>query len=158
MLNLMMTDREVWDVGHADYYLGEPYKIPYFFETSKRRMMREPDYSTISFRTWKGEYFQFYIDEYHHNPALVCTSTLLDCAFFMQKRLSIEKMRKWAEEQSTKKHPIKGSYTGYFTFGKLLLEQYATLEKHMAEQEIYFTEEVLERIFNELKRRTKDDR
>lgn len=158
MLNLKMRETEEWDIGHADLYVGQPFKIPYFFENPKRRMMREMDDTTINFKTWKGEFFQFYLDEYHQNTALVCTSTLLDCAFFMASRLGIDKMRKWAQRQSEKKHPIKGSFSGYFTFGKLLLKQYDTLEQHMAEQEIYFTDEFLEKVFFELKRRAKDVR
>lgn len=158
MLNLKTpsTEKMIFDVGHADLYTGKPFQIPYFFENPRKRMMREPvDDSTINFKTWKGEYFQFYLDEYHQNTALVLTSTMLDCAFFSTKRLSIDKMREWAKRRSEKKHPIKNSFSGYFTFGKMLLEQYDTLEEHMREQEVYFSDKVLEDIYKELKRRAK---
>lgn len=155
MLNLIPVERIEFDIGNGDLYAGKPFKIPYFFESSQRRMMREPCEDTLNFKTWKGEYFQFYLGRYHQNIALILTSTLYDCCFFNTSRLSIEKMRKWANEQSEKKHPIKNSYSGYFTFGKKLLEQYDVLEKHMKEQEIYFSDETLEKIYEELKRRAK---
>ena len=156
MLNLTMTEKNEWDIGHADLYVGKPFEIPYFFESSQRRMMQEPGDTNINFRTWDGEIYQFYLGDYHQNTALILTSTLRDCCFFNINRLGIEKMKKWATEQSEKKHPIKNSFSGYFTFGKKLLTQYATLERHMEEQEIYFSDEVLEKICKELKRRAKD--
>ncbi len=156
MLNLTIAEKkQTYDVGHADLYTGKPFKIPYFFESSQRRMMKEPGEQTIDFKTWKGEFFQFYIGEYHNHITLILTSTLYDCCFFSTNRLGIGKMKKWATEQSEKKHPIKNSFSGYFTFGKKLLAQYDNLEKHMEEQEIYFSDEVLEEIFAELKRRAR---
>lgn len=154
MLNLNMTENDkVWDIGHGDLYSGTQYEYPYFFETVNTRMMKDIGENTIDFKTWKGEFFQFYIDRYHGNQALYLTSTLLDCCVFQPKRLSVAGMKEWAKSQSENKRPVKGSYTGYFSFGKKLLTQLELLESHMEEQEIYFSDEVLERAFNELMRR-----
>ena len=157
MLNLSPPEIDNrFDIGRGDLYVGQQYSYPYFFENSNKKMMRDMGRGTIDFKTWKGEYFQFYLGKYHGNSTLILTSTLLDCCFFNANRLGIDKMRDWATQQSEKKHPIKNSFSGYFTFGKKLLEQYDTLEKHMEEQEIYFSDEVLEEIYRELVRREKD--
>ena len=159
MLKIVMTEKRLnLDVGHADIYVGPAFEIPYFFESPGRKMMREPGYDNINFRTWDGEFFQFFLDTFHSHQALVLTSTLGDCCFFSYSRLGIEKMREYATAQSNKKHPIKNSFSGYFTFGQKMLKQYDTLEQHMKEQEIYFSDETLEKICEELQRRAKDAR
>ncbi|MBO5628165.1 MAG: hypothetical protein J5965_03710 [Aeriscardovia sp.] len=155
MLKLSTREKEVQiDVGHADLYIGPAFDIPYFFETSNRRMMQEPGDTNINFRTWDGEFFQFYMDYFHGKKTLILTSTLSDCCFFSINRLSIDKMKEWAKSQTERKHFVNNSFSGYFTFGRKMLEQYATLERHMEEQEIYFTDEALEQIYSELKRRS----
>lgn len=156
MLNLTMTEIEVWDIGHGDLYRGKQYDRPWFFDTPNMKMMRDMGGDTIDFKTWKGEYFQFFLDSYHGNTALFLTSTLQDCCIFTSSCLSLSKMRAWCQKHSEKKTKVEGSFTGYFSFGKKLLEQYDLLDKHIEEQEIYFTDETIERAFNELKRRSKE--
>lgn len=153
-MNLELSRKTNIDVGNGDFYRGAPYHIPYFFETSYRRMMREPDETTITFKTWKGEYFQFYLDKYHDKPILVLTSTLGDSFYIYPSSLSLEKSAERFMTAYSKKTPIKGSFSGYYTYGKHLLEQYEVLKEHMAEQSIYFSDDSLEKIYTELKRRT----
>ena len=155
MLKLSWVKNKTFDIGHADEYTGSQYAYPYFFESSGKLMMRNMGKDNINFKTWKGEYYQFFLDKYHSNNALVLVSTLGDCCFFQLSRLSISRMHDWAKQQSEKKHPIKNSFSGYFTFGQKLLKQYDTLEEHMKEQEIYFPDDILEEIYQELLRRGK---
>lgn len=156
MLNLKMTENDFkLDIGHADLYHGKQYKYPYFFDSPSKRMMKDMGDDTIDFKTWKGEFFQFTIGEFHHNSVLVVTSTLQDYCFFKVNTLSFEAMKAWIKECSEKKCMIKGSFSGYATFGKGILRNFETLEQHMAEQEIYFTDEVLHKIHKELVRRAK---
>ena len=121
-------------------------------------MMKPIGEDTLDFRTWDNEFFQVSIDSFHQQSCLLITSTLEDCAFLLRARLSIEKSREWAKSQSENKHEVKNSFSGYFTFGKKLLKQYDTLEKHMAEHGIYFSDETLEKCYKELCRRKKDER
>lgn len=154
MLNLKMTKSEpVYEIGHGDLYVGEQYVYPYFFESAHKRMMKDMGKDTIDFKTWGGEYFQFTLGEYHNRPALILTSTLKDFCVFKCTMLSIPKMKDWAETQSKKKSMIEGAFTGYSTFGRRVLRALNTLEQHLAEQEIYFSGEVLEQIYKELSRR-----
>jgi len=155
MLSLSWKENKTFEIGHADEYIGSQYGYPYFFEASNKLMMRDMGKDNINFRTWKGEYFQFFLGSFHNSKVLVLVSTLKDCCFFQRSRLSISRMHGWAKAQSEKKHPIKNSYSGYFTFGKKMLKQYDILEEHMKEQEIYFSDEILEEIYQELVRRTK---
>ncbi len=155
MLKLSWKRNKTFDIGHADEYIGEQYSYPYFFETSNKLMMRDMGKDNINFKTWKGEYYQFFLDKFHSNKALVLVSTLGDCCFFKQSYLSIKGMQEWAKMQSEKKHPIKNSYSGYFTFGQKMLRQYDKLEEHLKEQEIYFPDDILEEIYQELIRRDK---
>lgn len=154
MLNLKMTKSEpVYEIGHGDLYVGEQYVYPYFYESAHKKMMKDMGKDTIDFKTWGGEYFQFTLGEYHNRPALFLTSTLGDTCVFKCRCLSIPKMKEWAEARSKKKIAIEGAITGYSTFGKSVLRALNTLEQHMAEQEIYFSDEVLEQIYQELSRR-----
>lgn len=155
MLKLSWKKNRTFDIGHADEYIGEQYSYPYFFETSNKLMMRDMGKDNINFKTWRGEYYQFFLGSFHQHQALVLVSTLKDCCFFKANRLSISKMHDWAKQQSEKKHPIKNSYSGYFTFGQKLLRQYDKLEEHMKEQELYFPDDILEEIYQELVRRGK---
>lgn len=143
------------DVGNGDMYIGSAYKIPYFFETGYKRMMREPDDTTISFKTWKGEYFQFYLDKYHKSEVMVLTSTLGDSFYIYPGALGLEKSVERFRKAYSKRTPIKGSFSGYYTYGKHLIDQYEVLRQHMDEQRIFFTDESLEKIYEELKRRAK---
>lgn len=155
-LNLSPTKPMTIDIGKGDLYQGKPYPIPYFFEKAYLRMMREPDSrNVISFKTWKGEYFQFYLDRYHSSQTLVLTSTLRDSVFISPTTLSIEKSAEKFKETSQKSHPIKNSFSGYFKYGTRIAEQYAKLFTHLAEQEIYFSDETVKWVYKELKRRAK---
>lgn len=157
MLKLSWEKNKVFDIGQADEYIGPPFSIPYFFEASGRLMMKEPDSpDVINFKTWKGEYFQFYLGKFHSATALVITSTLKDCCFIKANNLSIKGMHDWAEQHFSRKYPIKGSFSGYYTFGKRLMRQYDILEKHLKEQNLYFPDDILVEIYNELVRREKD--
>lgn len=157
MMNLEMPD-ELFDadVGKADLFTGKSYEIPYFFEHPGHKMMKDPSKSNhISFKTWKGEIFQFSLDQFHSHGCLLVTSTLKDCAFFPQQKLSIDKAVERAERAINTKTPVKNSFSGYSTYGKKMLTQYRTLIKHLKEQEIYFSDETLTAIYKELKRRAK---
>lgn len=158
-MNLSITtDHFSIDVGKGDLYLRDDYTYPWFFESSGKKMMKDPKVeNVISIRTWKGEIFQFSLDSFHSNKCLLITSTLLDCAFIPSMALSIDKAKERAKEASEKKHEVKNSYSGYFTFGKKLLAQYDTLEKHLKEQEIYFSDGTLKDIYTELVRRAKHE-
>lgn len=144
------------DVGQADVYISNiQYDRPFFFESPQKRMMKPHSLKFITYKTWQGEFFQFSLDKYHGHDCLLITSTLGDCAFFPRKYLGLKKAKERALIASENKHPIEGSFSGYFTYGKKLLEQYSLLEKHLAEQRIYFSDVVLTSIFNELQRRAK---
>ena len=147
------TDVFSVDIGKASVYVGEQYEYEYFFESSSRKMMKPMGVGTIDFRTYQNEYFQFSLDTFHNNKCLLLTSTLGDCAFFGAPRLSLDKSIEYAKHHSAQKHTIKNSYSGYFTFGKKLLKQYETLKKHLKEQHLYLTDDALEKIYKELKRR-----
>lgn len=138
--------------------MGRPYTIPYFFESTQRRMMKEPcGNDTISFKSWKGNFYQFYLGEFHQHPALILTSTLRDSYYLpaacLSLEMSVERFRK-ASENIT---PIKGSFSGYYRYGLKLVEQHDTLISHLEADGMYFSEEVLKEVYSELKRRTKDE-
>ncbi len=156
MLNLNLSeDKFLVDIGQADIYNGVQYQYPYFFEHAGHRMMKNMSEQTIDFKTWKGEFFQCSLDKFHGKTCLVITSTLEDCVFLQARRLSIEQSKIWAKERSEKKSEVKGSFSGYYTYGKKLLKQYEDFEQHTAEQNICFSDEVLSKIFKELLRRAK---
>lgn len=159
MLNLNLPPLIEFDVGHADLYIGKAYKIPYFYETSQKRMMREPGGNdTISYKSWSGNFYQFYLDSFHNLPALYITSTLEDCYPMSTRTIGLEKSVERYKQASEKQHFVKDSFTGYYTFGKKLIKQHDTLVEHLKEDEISFSDEFLENIFLELKRRVKDER
>ena len=146
------------DVGQADIYTSTiQYNRPFFFESTQRRMMKSHSLRYITYKTWGGEFFQFSLDRFHNHVCLLLTSTLGDCAFFPAKALSLEKAKARAQSAADNKCPIEGSFSGYYTWGKKLLGQYETLEKHLAEQNVYFSEEILTSIFKELQRRAKHE-
>lgn len=154
MMNLKLsTEKFDVDIGQADVYTGVQYKYPYFFEHSSCKMMKDMSSKTIDFKTWQGEYYQCSLDRFHNHTCLLITSTLKDCIFLRYRLLSIERSKIWAKEMSEKKKDIKGSFSGYSTYGKKLLAQYELFEKHTKEQNICFSEKALEQIFKELLRR-----
>lgn len=156
-MNLMAAQTKFsTDVGRADIYTAtQQYDRPFFFESSQRKMMKSHSLKYITYKTWGGEFFQFSLDSFHNHVCLLLTSTLGDCAFFPAKALSLEKAKARAKSAADSKCPIEGSFSGYYTWGKKLLEQYETLERHLAEQNICFSEETLTSIFKELQRRAK---
>ena len=153
-----MIDEDVLDVGEGDLYTGNAYEIPYFFETVQHKMMRPPGgMDSLSFRSWKDNYYQFCIDTYHQRPALMITSTLKDCYFMPTGCLSLEKSYAKYQRASEKKTPIKGSFSGFYSYGKRCMSQHDTLLKHLKDDNMYFTDEVLEKIYQILKRRVNND-
>lgn len=145
------------DVGQADIYTGVQYKYPYFFEFAGKKMMKDMSNKTIDFKTWAGEYFQCSLDRFHNNTCLLITSTLEDCVFFPAQSLDLDKAKGKAEKATNTKTEIKNSFSGYSTYGKKMLKQYELFEKHIKEQNIYFTSDSLRLIFKELLRRAKED-
>ena len=146
------------DVGHGEVYISDtPYDRPFFFESAVRRMMKEHSSKYVTLKSWGGEFFQFSLDTYHGNTCLLITSTMGDCAFFPAQSLSLEKAKRKAVENMNSKYLVKGSFSGYSTFGKTALAQYHALEKHLEEQEMYLTDDTLKAIFKELRRRAKDE-
>lgn len=144
------------DIGCGDLYIGPPYRIPYFFETRAHRMMKDEG-NFVSFRTWKGEYFQFYLDKYHGKNVLVLTSTLKDSVFIFPKNLSLEESFLRFEKAYNNKIPVKGSYTGYYCYGGEMVKLYGILNQHLKEQEIFFSKDVITEVYNELRRREKHE-
>ena len=145
------------DIGQADIYTGVQYQYPYFFEFAGKKMMKDMGNNTIDFKTWTGEYFQCSLDTFHSHTCLLITSTLEDCVFFPAKSLDLDKAKGRAEKAISTKTEIKNSFSGYSTYGKKMLKQYELFEKHIKEQNIYFTSESLTLIFKELLRRAKED-
>lgn len=156
MLNLSLENEDFdIDLGKAYLYSGA-YDIPYFFESASKKMMRPPGPKVISFKTIDNSFIlQFALDNYHGKKCILITSTEGDCAFILGTKLSITGMKEWASAKSDNKHPINGSFSGYFTFGRRLLKQYETLEKHLKEHELSVSDESLELIWTELNRRAK---
>lgn len=145
-----------FDIGKGDLYIGNTYPIPYFYETPRKLMMHDPeDGDSISFKTWKGEFFQFFLTMYHGREAMVLTSTLGDCYFIFSATRSIEKSAERSKSFAGDKKPNATSVTGYSTWGRTHYEQYKELKEHLAEQEIYFSDSVIEEIWEELSRRAK---
>lgn len=145
------------DVGQADIYTGVQYTYPYFFEFPGKKMMKDMSNKTIDFKTWTGEYFQCSLDRFHNHTCLLITSTLEDCVFFPAQSLDLDKAKNKAEKATTNRVEIKNSFSGYSTYGKKMLKQYELFEKHIKEQNIYFTSDSLRLIFKELLRRAKED-
>lgn len=147
------------DVGKADYFIGKKYDIPYFFETPQKKMMREPGGpDTITFRAWSGTYYQFYIGTYHNRPALYITSTLEDCYIMPKGCLSLEKSAEKYIHSSNRRTPIKGSFSGYYSYGKKILEMREKLMENLQKDGVTFSDEAVGRIFEILSRRVKDER
>ena len=143
---------ENFDIGKGDVFLGDSFSRPYFFESRTKRMMEDVSPLNITFKTWKGEFFQFRIYQFHSVDVMLLASTLQDTFYFI--RPTISKTMEVAK-RGNQKHPIKGSYTGYCSWGGYFNELLENLQKHLDEQEIYFTDEVTTAIYLELKRRKK---
>ena len=146
---------ENFDIGKADMFLGDSFPRPYFFESYKDKMMAEASPLNITFKTWKGEFFQFRLGKFHDSKCMILTSTLKDTFIFLTDRPTFSETLSWAEKKKEKK-PIKGSYTGYSSWGGYFRPQFEKLKKHMDEQEIYFTDEITTEIYQELLRREKE--
>ena len=158
MMNLNEAQEKfLVDIGQADIYTGVQYQYPYFFEFAGKKMMKDMSINTIDFKTWAGEYFQCSLDTFHSHTCLLITSTLEDCVFFPAKSLDLDKAKSKAEKAINTKTEIKNSFSGYSTYGQKMLRQYELFEKHIKEQNIYFTSESLRLIFKELLRRAKED-
>ena len=156
---LAPPDDFVFDIGEGDLYSGRPYSIPYFYETPQVRMMKEPDDPLcISFKSWKGNFYQFYLGKFHAKHCLIITSTLKDCYFIPANCLSLERSAEKYREISEKKHYVEASFSGYFSYGKKVVKQYESLMSHLKNDKMYFSEEVLKDIYSELKRRVKYER
>ena len=156
MLNLKISENDAApSIGNGDLYRGQQYKYPYFFEGPNKKMMVDMSDKTIDFKTWKGEYFQFTIGKFHGNNVLTLTSTLRDYCVFRATLLSVDGMVEWVEKQANRKHYVNGSFSGYYSFGKNILERFDILKIHMEDQGIYFSDEMLEWVYRELIRRTK---
>ena len=157
MMNLEQpTDKFEIDIGQADLYTGYQYSYPYFFEHAGKKMMKNMGVDTIDFKTWTGEYFQCSLDVFHNHTCLLITSTLEDCVFFPAKALSLDKAKGRAQKGIDNKQTIKGSFSGYSTWGQKYLKQIELFEKHLDDQKIFFSEDTLVKIFKELTRRAKE--
>lgn len=154
-MNLTPSEK-LWDVGEGDLYVGRPYRIPYFFETPQLQMMKEPDDPLcISFRSWTGHFYQFYIGIFHSKPSLIITSTLKDYYVFPVMSLSFAQSQEKYRHYSNKKTPVKGSFSGFYSWGEKLLNQCDVLLSHLKNDNMYFSDDVLAEIYAELKRRAK---
>lgn len=146
---------ETVDIGKADLFLGESFSYPWFFESPSRKMMVPQSPLVITFKTWKGEFFQFRLGKFHNNGCMILTSTLKDTFFFFWTDPSFSGTMAKAENGGKKK-PIKGSYSGYSCWGGYFKDLYNTLMKHLEEQEISFTDDQIKMFYIELKRREKE--
>lgn len=143
------------DIGKGDLYIGEKFSYPYFFESYSRKMMEDPSPHNITFKTWKGEFFQFRLGKFHNSKCMILTSTLKDTFFFFSNNPTIAGTMAKGKSGS-EKIPIKGSYTGYSSWGGYFQKQLKDLEKHLEEQEIFFTDETTAEIYRELMERRKN--
>ena len=143
------------DVGEGDIFLGKKFDRPYFMDTRVWKMMKpwSPEY--IHIKTWKGEIYQFRLTEFHNNQAMLITSTLKDTFTVINIRdgFGIKKTMNYARRAKRTQHPVKGSFTGYWTWGHYFEDQYARLMHNLKLQRIYFSDDALKDIFDELKRR-----
>lgn len=142
------------DVGEADVFLGDSFERPWFYDTRTWKMMRDCKPEYVHIKTWKGEVYQFMLYKFHNKPAMLITSTLRDTFIVIKcAGLSIEGTMAYARQAKMKKTPVNGSYTGYWTWGGYFEDQYARLKRNMDKQNIYFSDEALKIIYDELVRR-----
>lgn len=142
------------DVGEADIFLGDHFERPWFFDTLRWKMMDDCKPEYVHLRTWQGEIYQFRLYTFHNRKAMLITSTLQD-TFICVKAAGwgLKKTMNYARRAKRKKTPVNGSFTGYWTWGGYFEEQYDRLKKNMKKQNIFFSDEALEAIYNELVRR-----
>lgn len=142
------------DVGEADIFLGEDFERPWFFDTRTWIMMDECKPEHIHIKTWRGEIYQFRLYRFHNQPAILITSTLKDTFIVIgHKQHSIHGTMLKARRAKRTHHPAEGSFSGYWTWGKYFEDQYARLKRNMKNQRIFFSDEALTAIYNELVRR-----
>lgn len=145
------------DVGEGDIFLGKEFERPWFFDSMRWKMMDawKPEY--IHIKTWKGEIYQFRLYKFHSKPSMLITSTLQDTFIVIKSAgLSLKGTMNFARRAKRKKHPVEGSFTGYWTWGNYFEDQYTRLKKNMKKQNIFFSDEALEAIYNELVRRNNE--
>lgn len=146
------------DMGKAVVFEGGHFNPPYFFDNRNFKMMQPWSDKFVHIKTFSGEVFQFMLTDdiitrTNHTSGMIMTSTLEDTYEFLPTLLSIEAMHTWATHQFKRKVKVKGSYSGYSCSGLWNIKQYERLIPHLKEQGIYFSDEVLENIYAELKRR-----
>lgn len=144
------------DIGNAREFLGTRFTKPWFFESYTHLMMEDYTPVNLHFKTFNGEIFQFRIGKYHGQEGIWICSTLEDSFFVGGVALSLDKMRERYTKSSNKKHKVKDSFSGYYSYGKRLIEGLDILEKHMDEEGLYFSYDSLKAIYRELRRRKKN--
>lgn len=158
---LGFEETEKWvapDIGDAVEYIGE-FDYPYFFysERSVWHMMKPFSAEVINYRTLADEVYQFRLSSFHGKGGLLLTSTLKDTFLFMGK--SLYKVHNIDETMSIarkgqERYNSKTAYSGYVCWGGYFEQRYERLMKNMASQHIYLTDEALNSIYKELKRRS----
>lgn len=153
--NSEITEQEFSvDVGEGDIFLGDHFERPWFFDSMRWKMMDDCKPEYIHIKTWKGEIYQFRLYRFHSKPSMLITSTLQDTFVVIKSAgLSLKGTMNYARRAKRKKHPVNGSFTGYWTWGGYFEDQYARLKKNMKNQNIYFSDEALKAIYDELVRR-----
>lgn len=146
------------DVGEADIFLGTDFERPWFFDTQKWKMMEAWSPKYVHIKTWRGEIYQFRLYRFHNSPAMLITSTLED-TFIVIKSAGLSIKGTMAKARKAKKyhHPAENSFSGYWTWGKYFEDQYARLKKNMKNQRIFFSDEALKAIYDELLRRKNEE-
>lgn len=147
------------DIGDAVEYFGD-YDYPYFFysEASTWHMMKPFSAEVINYKTFVGEVYQFRLGRFHDHNCLLLTSTLKDTFIFMAKSsLKVHNIDEAMQiaRAGQKKVDSRTAYSGYVRWGCSFEERYTRLMQNMASQHIYFTDEALNKIFEELRRRVK---
>lgn len=145
------------DVGDADIFLGNYFERPWFFDSMKWKMMEDCKPEFVHIKTWKGEMYQFRLYQFHNQKAMIITSTLMDTFICIKAAgWGLKKTMNYARRAKRTKHEVEGSFSGYWTWGKYFEEQYSRLKKHMKDQNIFFSDEALESIYEELVRRNNE--
>lgn len=145
------------DVGEGDVFLGKEFDRPWFFDSLRWKMMKEWSPEYVHIKTWKGEIYQFRLYRFHSRPAMLITSTLQDTFIVFSNALGLKKTMNVARRAKRNKIPIEGSVTGYSTWGLAFEEQYTRLKANMKKQHIYFSDDALVDIYNELVRRNNEE-
>lgn len=144
------TDNFSMTLGSAVYYKGD-FEHPWFFE-GRTKMMRDFHPAFIHFKTLNNEIYQFRLEDFHSKESMLLTSTLGDTFWFFLPHPSFEKTMSRAIK-GRDRYSSKTSSTGYVCWGKYFDELYSRLLGHMESEDIEFTDEKLDIIAHELKRR-----